>query len=354
MRQMMRMKRITCVAIPAVAACLLWGGAARAHSGLALDDAADLQTLTESSNLVVHGTVIDVEYVNSSAEGEDIPYTRVTYQLKETLRGKAEGDTLTLQFVGGADGQGAFLFVSGVPTFQKGDEDILFVRGNGEDDNCPLVHCEYGRFRIHQAKVYNTHGQPVRGMKGNHTIARGKRPARFQTLKYPAPKFDDLMKSEEAKEILTKRGMSMEAARAEYAKDAPKEIEIGLGAPPTTKQEDKAEPDPQDQKAKREAKPGGGGPTEKTIGAEPMSVQPFIAKIKELETRAQRRPTGVKSARKGVPVKARKSAAASPGTPPKPEPRPKQASAEDEAELQALEAQEFNPVLKPKKPNPKN
>lgn len=351
---MTRMKWITGFAIPAAMTCLVWVGTAGAHSGLGPEEAADLETLTESSNLIVHGTVIGVEYVNATTDEEDIPYTHVTYQLQETLRGRAEGDTLTLQFVGGADGKGAFLFVSGVPTFQEGDEDILFVRGNGEDDNCPLVHCEYGRFRIDRGKVYNTHGQPLRGMKDNHAIARGERAARFQTLKYPAPEFDDLIKTEEAKAILKERGMSVEAARADYAKNAPEEIEIILGAPEATRPEDRAEPDPQDQKARSETKPGRSEPTERGIGAEPISKESFISKAKGLERAAKRRPTAVKSARTGVPVRARRVAAASPGRPPKPEPRPRQASPEDEAEVQALEAQGFNPVLTPRKPNPDN
>ena len=38
----------------------------------------------------------------------------------------------------------------------EGDEDILFVAGNGEN-GCPIVMCEFGRYRVLDGVVYEAH-----------------------------------------------------------------------------------------------------------------------------------------------------------------------------------------------------
>ncbi len=341
---------ITGSSILAAVTCLTWSENVFAHSSLSPEEAHDLQTLTEEANLVVHGTVVAVNYINTKTNGEEVPFTRVTYQLQKTFRGEFNGDKLTLQFVGGADGKGGFLFVSGVPTFQKSDEDILFIRGNGEDGVCPLVHCEYGRFRLHHARVYNTHGQPLLGMDGNRTIARGERAPRFQTLKYPTPKFDDLITTDEAKAILKERGISLETARTQYLKMAPKEIEVTLREPEATKTEDNGMPNLEGKKLESEANLNRGVPNEKSAGADPLPMESLLAMIEDLERSARRQPTRVADIPPSAPIRPRGASAASPGNPPSIEVPAKQVNAEDEAEAEALESQEFNPVLKPKGP----
>jgi hypothetical protein len=110
--------RIPIIVMTAVAG-LAMSGTAWSHGAQDPVQAGDLEALTEESNLVVHGSVVEVEYQTVTEEGETVPQTRVTYQVKEALRGTAEGQTVTLQFPGGPDGMGGFLAVSGVP-FPKG------------------------------------------------------------------------------------------------------------------------------------------------------------------------------------------------------------------------------------------
>jgi len=320
------------------------GAPAPAHEG-------NLEALTEQSNLVVHATVVQVAYERVVGNGETVPHTRVTYQVKKTLRGKVEGQTLTLQFPGGADGMGGFLAISGVPVFQKGEEDIIFVETNGQDKDCPLVNCEYGRYRVNKNKVYNTHGKPVRGIKGNNAVARGRRAAKFSSFSYPAPSFDNLIKNPEVKALLAKRKMTVEQARAEYAKSAPKEITLYAAPPRASMNKDTANKDPQEEKA-RQGKGGARGPqVEKAIGPDAVSVTSFVTKIKTLVKKAKRNPRTVKNARKSGSIKITypgfRKVTPAPRAP-KPPVLQEQASAADEAEVKALKAENFNPVLKPR------
>jgi hypothetical protein len=320
--------------------------------------AGNLEALTEESNLVVHGSVVEVEYQTVTENGEMVPQTRVTYQVQETLRGTAEGQTVTLQFPGGPDGMGGFLAVSGVPLFQKGEEDIIFVNNNGEETHCPLVNCAYGRYRVNKNRVYNTHGKPVRGIKGNNAIARGRSAPVFNTFSYPAPKFDDLIKNPQVKAMLANRRMSVQQARAEYEKSAPKMITLYADLPAATQGKDIADRDPLEEKAKQGTMGKARGPQLRAeIGPDALSKEAFFSKVRALSKKAKRRPNLVKNARKGTPMKLMKPGFQRMTRAPQP-PRalalPRQASAADEAEVKALIEQNFNPVLKrgPQKFNP--
>ncbi|MEX2494274.1 MAG: hypothetical protein WD425_21250 [Nitrospirales bacterium] len=317
--------------------------------------AGNLEALTEESNLVVHGSVVEVEYQTVTENGETVPQTRVTYQVQETLRGTAEGQTVTLQFPGGPDGMGGFLAVSGVPLFQKGEEDIIFIRNNGEETFCPLVNCAYGRYRVDKNRVYNTHGKPVRGIKGKNALARGRSAANFNTFSYPAPKFDDLIKNPQVQAMLAKQKMSVQQARAEYAKSAPKMITLYADGPSASQGKDTANRDPLEEKAKQGTKGKARGPQlRKEIGPDAMSKTAFFNKVRALEKQAKRRPKGVKNVRKSGPIKLMKPGFQLKTRAPQPPRAPslrEQASAADEAEVKALRAQNFNPVLKRRQPN---
>lgn len=130
-----------------------------------------------------------------------------------------------MRFQGGSDGQGGFVEVSGVPLLQPGEQDLLFVRNNGEK-GCPLVDCERGRFRILKDAVYNTHGAPVRSVSEARIVARGAPPEEFRRFRYPAPQFDELIKNPEVKRKLKEQNISPDDARKRYESEAPKEIEV--------------------------------------------------------------------------------------------------------------------------------
>jgi hypothetical protein len=122
--------------------------------------ASPISELARESELVFQGTVIDVRY-QTSVEG--LPHTFVTYQVEDVLKGQYSEKTLTLRFIGGTKQEGdklRRLQVSGVPSFEKGAQDLLMVNGNSQR-NCPLVRCAEGRFRLDAGYVTDGAGNTL-------------------------------------------------------------------------------------------------------------------------------------------------------------------------------------------------
>ncbi|MBB5519873.1 hypothetical protein [Amphiplicatus metriothermophilus] len=211
------------------AACALAcaGASAYAHSPVGGAESGALAHLAEEANLVFRGRVAKVEYRLSEPTDEEpgLPHAIVTYRVSKTYRGKTEADTFSMRFIGGPDGMGGFLDLSGVPFFEEGEEDILFVRHAGQE-GCPLVLCEYGRFRVYQGGVYNTHGSPVRAIIDDNAIARGRPLEEFLRVSFPAPTFDGLMRNPEARDLLKQMDLTEEEARRRYEQEAPKTIQL--------------------------------------------------------------------------------------------------------------------------------
>ncbi|TAK51715.1 MAG: hypothetical protein EPO25_15775 [Gammaproteobacteria bacterium] len=136
-----------------------------------------LDALADQADLIVRGRVARIEYgmsVKTAADEMQVPFTYVTYAIDEVLKGSAaDGQSVTLRFLGGPIGNERIMVVQGVPLFDVGDEDVLFVRGNGSHA-CPLVRCGDGRFRAIGDQMYsddgfevllNPAGQPVYGRR---------------------------------------------------------------------------------------------------------------------------------------------------------------------------------------------
>lgn len=212
---------LACVSAPAFA-----------HSPVGGSESGALAHLAEEANLVFRGRVAKVEYKLSEPTEEEpgLPHAIVTYSISKTYRGKTEDNTFSMRFIGGPDGMGGFLDLSGVPFFEEGEEDILFVRHAGQE-GCPLVLCEYGRFRVYQGGVYNTHGSPVRAIIDDNAIARGRPLEEFLRVRFPAPTFDGLMRNPEARALLKQMDLSEEEARRRYEQEAPKTIELVAAFP---------------------------------------------------------------------------------------------------------------------------
>lgn len=143
---------------------LLAGAAAGAQSG---PEEASLASLSGDADLVFQGTVTDISY-GASVEG--IPHTFVTYQVEDVLKGNYTAPTLTLRFIGGVKLDGAVmrrLSVSHAPKFDKGQQDLLMVKGNAQSQ-CPLVRCAQGRFRFQDGMVKSEEGAVLsRGAQGD-------------------------------------------------------------------------------------------------------------------------------------------------------------------------------------------
>ncbi len=111
----------------------------------------------------------------------------VTYDISDLIFATEGKPTqVTLRFIGGPDGQGRFLSVEGVPMFQPGDEDVLFVRSNGED-GCAVVMCEFGRYRIFKEAVYEAHGSPVTRVGKGRITTEATGPTSSMTSPSPRP-----------------------------------------------------------------------------------------------------------------------------------------------------------------------
>ena len=197
-----------------------------------IEYAGDLRHLVSNSNLIFSGRVTQVDYSMPADDpgSVSVPYTIVTYTMDRVLLGHMREETnFSMRLLGGSDGQGGFLAIGGVPRFQLGDEDFLFVASNGEM-GCPLVLCEGGRYRILNGRTYNYQGVPVRTINRTHLIASGKPISQFRTFSYPVPEFDDLLRNPEvqrlADELRDKSGISLQELRERYSKEAPRKITI--------------------------------------------------------------------------------------------------------------------------------
>jgi hypothetical protein len=331
------------IMVMVMAAVLSGALCAYAHTSVDTEQVTQPKLLAEEANLVFIGDVIEVAYIEARMEGSDsrLPYTVVTYRVKNVLRGKSPGDTFTMRFPGGTDGQGSFVEVSGVPVFEKGNQDLLFVRSNGEQ-GCPLVGCEWGRFRILNGAVYNTHGSPVRGLKESHIIARGLPPTEFQKFSYPAPTFDHLAKNPEMQRLLQAKGMSLAEARKRYESEAPKQIEVRMVYP-----EMKTRTTP-DQLAAVESKPSSltVPRTATEIAPTAAGLDQFVAVIKDAISKSSRAPVALKSIDPKAQVVLKLSGPQAAPVPPEAKVEASASTPEEAAEMKALKAQDFNPVIR--------
>jgi hypothetical protein len=336
----MRMIRL---AVFPLAAVLLWLGSGQrafAHSDIGSDKGGDLKRLAEQSNLVFLGRVVKVEYRLSvpSPEGAPLPHTIVTYEIANVLRGQSPGKTFTMRFVGGADGSGRFLEVSGVPQFEAGEQDLLFVSGNGED-NCPLVLCEWGRFRVLKGGVYNNHGFPVRAVSKTNVIARGMPPKEFLSFHYPAPRFEDLIKNEEVQKLMKEQKLSVDEMRKRYESEAPKRIELSRDIPAPVGKD----------------APSGASTAQTAIATTPeglpegpLAIEEFTTAVKRVLAQTTRKPEAVKSLDPKAPIRLVAAKDRAPKRVEAPHVPTAPQTAAEKAEVEALAKQDFNPVLKHK------
>lgn len=309
------------------------------HSGTGSEAGGDLATLSSRSNLVFIGKVTRVDYrlARRTDEGRALPHAIVTYEIQRVLRGDSPGKSFTMRFIGGSDGSGRFMEVNGVPQFQSGDEDLLFVTGNGDGD-CALVMCEWGRYRVLRGGVYNNHGFPVRAIRQTHAIARGDPPRELLTLRYPAPQFDELIKNADVQALMRRQNMSIAEMRKRYDAEAPKQIEVSRVVIP----------EPQNDASK-----GGEGAERYAIATTPnplpdgpMAIEEFVSTLQRIIAQAARKPTQIRSIDPTAPITVARAVVQSPRkTGAERAPAYTRTSA-DATEMEALRRSDFNPVIR--------
>ena len=120
--------------------------------------------LVGQADYIVHAVV---KSVASEIRGSGVHrhiITKVELDVREVISGSPP-EPLILQMVGGKVGSEEMV-VDGAPKFKVGDEDILFVHGNGRQIN-PLVALMHGRYPVkhdtHTGREYvsRSNGEPL-------------------------------------------------------------------------------------------------------------------------------------------------------------------------------------------------
>jgi hypothetical protein len=138
----------------------------------------DLEDLADQAGLIFTGTAVHSEVVLSK-DGK-FPFTFVTFQVEEALKGAVRNGELTLRFHGGVLGDEAVV-VAGMPELTVGQKYLLFVRGNGTSA-FPVVGWRQGQFRFtrepgsNRTLLVDSEERAVQGIEQGKW-ARGARPA---------------------------------------------------------------------------------------------------------------------------------------------------------------------------------
>jgi hypothetical protein len=103
------------------------------------------EEMTDRAELIFVGKVVSSRAEWRTVGTNRVIFTLVEFERQEVLKGEA-GVSVTLQFLGGTVGD-VTLEIAGVPKFNAGDREFLFVEGNGVQF-CPLVGVFHGKFGV--------------------------------------------------------------------------------------------------------------------------------------------------------------------------------------------------------------
>lgn len=159
--------------------------------------APEFAELVNDSDFVVRSKVRKVNSSWETHNGQRHIFTTVELDVVETLGGTPP-KPLVLLFLGGRVGNEE-LVIEGVPSFVVGQEDILFVRGNGRQF-CPLTAVSHGRYPL-------TRGQDgvVRVNRSNHSPLH-----KVNEVVLPLEHSDALHETKRPEEAEDTPGMSVE------------------------------------------------------------------------------------------------------------------------------------------------
>lgn len=153
------------LAAVAAVALMLFGAARPAEATTVLP--MDAARLSDRAEIVFTGTAVRSTVVLSKDGAE--PYTFVTFDVHEVLKGWTLGRQLTLRFSGGEIGGGT-VRLDGMPEFEQGETYLLFVRGNGSSV-CPVLGWWQGQFRYSRQPgsekqiLVDSAGAPLHGLE---------------------------------------------------------------------------------------------------------------------------------------------------------------------------------------------
>jgi hypothetical protein len=101
--------------------------------------------LVDSADFIARGVVTDVHSETIDTTQGPAIHTLVTLHVEMVLKGSPGAD-VTLSFLGGKVGRRT-LSVVGMPRFEVGQREIVFVSRNGQSI-CPLVAAGHGRYHV--------------------------------------------------------------------------------------------------------------------------------------------------------------------------------------------------------------
>ncbi|TAK61360.1 MAG: hypothetical protein EPO24_05865 [Bacteroidetes bacterium] len=123
---------------------LLLVGTATDFCGATITKKLSVQQLSKHSDCIVVGVVSDVKYERSKATGMLITLTTVT--LSRTLKG-SPAMTVVIQTPGGRE-NGRTRFVLGMPSFEIGEEVVLFLKKRSLSEYYGVAGWSQGKFTV--------------------------------------------------------------------------------------------------------------------------------------------------------------------------------------------------------------
>jgi hypothetical protein len=133
----------------------------------------ELEHLVDQAELVFVGTALRSE-VALSADGT-FPFTFVTFEVQDEIKGRAVGRELTLRFHGGQAGPDEVVVVHGMPEFTLGETYLLFVRDNGTAASA-LLGWRQGQYRVAREPesgrqiLVDERGAPIQGIENGRWL----------------------------------------------------------------------------------------------------------------------------------------------------------------------------------------
>ena len=106
----------------------------------------DFPQLVSRAASVFRGEVVSLRSELVTRGPDRAIFTRVTFRVTEVIRGAPLPSEVTLEFLGGTVGD-LTLEVAGMPRFEPGGREIVFVERSGPQI-CPLVAMAHGRYRV--------------------------------------------------------------------------------------------------------------------------------------------------------------------------------------------------------------
>ena len=130
------------------------------HLGFCLQEEITLQQKTAEADLIVVGTVNNVEARWNDPTSKSQIYTYVSLSLKEDVKGSSPDKDITIRILGGeVDGIGAR--VEGMPVFLKGEKVLVFLIRDLHSDNFFVLGGTAGKYQIGPDNMVGSTGKTL-------------------------------------------------------------------------------------------------------------------------------------------------------------------------------------------------